>query len=577
MSLESEPVSLPDQIDFQAVATWLSHCQQQHDPKCSTRRYANTAAPDSGGIYLLDISRGSVVPASLDDRFIALSYVWGGVDQLRLLKSKRDALAEPGALQSETFRPRIGQTLRDAVAVVRAMGERYLWIDALCICQDDPEHKRAQIGQMAAIYDAAVLTIVACTAESADSPLPGVQPGTRLLRPNPITEEEALENELMSKSATGLGFLWNFARSPHHGRAWTFQEVILSRRCLFLFGNQVFFQCQQSRREEGNDVDEPNNSMNHQGNWPPLEATFPPPQSRYGEFVHDYTRRRLTFPADRLDAFSGLTTALETAWGWSFAYGLPVQDFSRVLLWAPEDPVACRTKGRETLPLPAEHLFPSWSWLSHPGPCYYFLDRPAGLQSFIDWSATTLWDGHRSQRLLAAGGHQADASRNDLPDDSLADMFEGYPPGTMVIMAWTAGMKALGEAPTNPDMEAFEEKRKTFSVSGSIYTPLVNPEGKWYGTLLGISEAQLRDLLQQEGMELALVLLSTSESTWVMGGFSRPIPCFDFSEYLNEQWCTFNVMLISFGERPYRRLAIGEIHKDEWDKLSPEPDLVWLA
>lgn len=570
--IEPETPELPDQVDFDAVAAWLSHCDEQHGPQCRTTRYAETA-PSSGGIYLLDVLKGSIVPAKLSDRFVALSYVWGGVAQLQLLRSNRDALTEPDALRNQLFWPSVRQTIRDAISVTQAVGERYLWVDALCICQDDLEHKREQINQMAAIYGASALTIVACTAESADSPLPGVLPGTRLPHPIPNGGKDAQ----LFHSVGGIDFVWNYVRAPHHGRAWTFQEVVLSRRCLYFFGNQVILHCQESRRQEGGD-EEAQGSMNQAGNWPPLEADFPSHSFRYGELVHDFTRRNLTFPTDRLDAFSGLTSALNVAWEWTFHYALPLQDFSRALLWVPEDPVALRTKGEETLPLPTEYLFPSWSWLSHPGPSYYLLEQPAHcIQSFIDWPNTSIWDGKRSRSLGAANGRQAEDPENPDDDDSGAGMFEGYPPGTMVIMAYAAGLKDLGVAPASPEMDRFEEKRAEFGATGSTYTPLVSQEGKWYGTLLGISESQLRDLLQKEDSELALVPLSSCTKSWVMGGFRRPIPCFNFSEYKNEDWCTYNVILISFGERPYRKLAVGEIHRDEWEKMDKEPDLIWLA
>lgn len=569
--------NVPDQIDFQVVASWLRDCQQEHGPKCGSRRYAKTGTSGSGHTYLLDVSRGSVGPASLDNKFIALSYVWGGIDQLRLLKSNRDALAEPGALQSEIFRPQIGQTLRDAMAVVRALGERYLWIDALCICQDDPEHKREQIGQMAAIYDAAELTIVACTAVSSESSLPGVEPGSRLSLAIPITDSD---DKLMAASAAGLGFIWNFSRSPHHGRAWTFQEVVVSRRCLFFFGNQVLLQCQVARRTEGSNDNGENNMMNMAGNWPPLDPNFPPPQFRYHEFVLDYTRRKLTFPTDRLDAFSALTTAMEKVYGWPFRYALPLHNFSLFLLWVPTDPVAMRTDGRETLPLSVEYLFPSWSWLSHPGSShYYVLDYMGGIQSYIDWGQTAcFWDGQRSDWLTPADDDEV-LQHRVLPLSLIDRRLDGFPPGTLVAMAITASLETLGQAQPSPDFDKFEERRKSSSASGSIHTPLIDTEGHWYGMLLGISEVQVRDILQQEGTKLALIILSTSEFTWVMGGWSKRIPCFDSSQYTNESWCTVNVMLVMAGERPhmYRRLAIGEMHVDAQDKLSTKTDLICLA
>lgn len=53
------------------------------------------------------------------------------------------------------------QTLKDAVAVTRSLGLGYLWVDSLCIVQDDETQKARAIGHMGSIYAGAVITITA--------------------------------------------------------------------------------------------------------------------------------------------------------------------------------------------------------------------------------------------------------------------------------------------------------------------------------------------------------------------------------------------------------------------------------
>jgi hypothetical protein len=71
----------------------------------------------------------------------------------------------------EIHKGKTPRTILDAMTIIRTSGERYLLVDCLCIIQDDEKHKSLQTARMAEIYSASSLTIVACTATNANSPL----------------------------------------------------------------------------------------------------------------------------------------------------------------------------------------------------------------------------------------------------------------------------------------------------------------------------------------------------------------------------------------------------------------------
>ncbi|KAF2658812.1 hypothetical protein K491DRAFT_592288, partial [Lophiostoma macrostomum CBS 122681] len=106
----------------------------------------------------IDLETKTIVEGTTEQSFAALSYVWGNAKQVCLDKSTKPVLTAPGGL--ETFQADLPRTISDAMVVCKAVGERFLWVDALCIRQDDPEDKQLQIAAMGSIYGAASFTIV---------------------------------------------------------------------------------------------------------------------------------------------------------------------------------------------------------------------------------------------------------------------------------------------------------------------------------------------------------------------------------------------------------------------------------
>jgi hypothetical protein len=109
-----------------------------------------------------------------------LSYVWGNVKQCPLTTRSESDTGKPSATQvSATFKDieELPLSIQDAIYLTRQIGERYLWVDSLCIIQDDPEDKAAVIPEMGAIYGNAYLTIVA--ADGSDSNARAITAGCR--------------------------------------------------------------------------------------------------------------------------------------------------------------------------------------------------------------------------------------------------------------------------------------------------------------------------------------------------------------------------------------------------------------
>jgi hypothetical protein len=105
--------------------------------------------------------------------YLALSYVWGQNEgpQVQLCRSNL-TLLERSITDTGVPLPR---TITDAMEVCRKLDQRFLWIDRLCIIQDDAiEVKTAQLNEMGKIYQLAKYVIVALAGDGAAYGLPGV-------------------------------------------------------------------------------------------------------------------------------------------------------------------------------------------------------------------------------------------------------------------------------------------------------------------------------------------------------------------------------------------------------------------
>ena len=210
-------------VNLDLVRAWLTICDNFHQNECSNiwarDRSSSTQIP---WIYCVDVKHLRLVQIPRTERYTALSYVWGSVDQFRTMKTSLDLLLTPGALSNVLNR--IPQTIIDAIDLTRDLGFRYLWVDSLCIVQDDEESKDNFIPNMHLIYGNAWLTIIAQTAENANTGLQGYRSGTRG-RPQAIRE---VVPGLSLGIAPHYGLI--VYQSKHAERAWTY-DLLLRVSC----------------------------------------------------------------------------------------------------------------------------------------------------------------------------------------------------------------------------------------------------------------------------------------------------------------------------------------------------------
>lgn len=74
--------------------------------------------------------------------YACLSYCWGGAQEYMTTRATLQSYVESLNLSS------LAKTIQDAIKVTRMLHLRYLWIDALCIIQDDPDGKQKEMAYM---------------------------------------------------------------------------------------------------------------------------------------------------------------------------------------------------------------------------------------------------------------------------------------------------------------------------------------------------------------------------------------------------------------------------------------------
>ncbi|KAK6208570.1 hypothetical protein QIS74_12088 [Colletotrichum tabaci] len=333
--------------------------------------------------------------------YVALSYVWGaGAGAYTTLTENVMLHRTHGGL--EEVLQKLPRAIQDAIDLVRRLGFRYVWIDRLCIVQNSARSWKLNAYNMDLIYGNAELTICAADGDATKG-LCAMRPATRNTR-----QTKGHINPQLQLMVTRPPEMYIRA-SEWNERAWTFQERLLSRRCLIFTNGRVYFQCRSTGMSEDIFGDKRGAGWSLDLVDAPLQM-FRQLGSRsiwvYMKCVELYTERKLTQAKDIQAAFSGMANLMEERMRAPFVHGLPSSHFDLALLWEP-----IHSSKRRVLKETPENAsipdFPSWSWTGWVGEVKYKEDLVSGvLDGVSDWLDTRTWiewwvrDGHGDLRPL---------------------------------------------------------------------------------------------------------------------------------------------------------------------------------
>ncbi|CZR56136.1 uncharacterized protein PAC_06024 [Phialocephala subalpina] len=264
---------------------------------------------------LINCEKGTIVRADTPYTYVTLSYIWGKMSNLKVERRAGQAKV-PQELPA---------VLLDAIGVTKALGFRYLWVDQLCIDQEDEASYLVQLQRVGNIYCRGAVTLVAATSDGdAASDLPGPR------------HPQDPARQFRSRSTT-----WNT-------RAWTYQEAVLSKRLLFSMDEGVYFKHGDLQRSESR--------LKHRSFGIGPDSFMRDSDDSDYEYYHfevsKFTNRNMSNPQDSLSAFLGVLNLYKSAscdseLGYLTLYGLPVGLYMSEISWSGNSGIASSLRNDE--------------------------------------------------------------------------------------------------------------------------------------------------------------------------------------------------------------------------------------
>jgi hypothetical protein len=167
-------------------------------------------------------------------RYVTLSHCWGGKEHLMTKSSNITQLLSSIDMMA------VSKTVRNAIEITRKLGIQYLWVDSLCIVQDDKHDWLSEAPRMGSIYEKAYVTLAASTAANGSMGLLAPYQSDEIVR-MPCKPGD---------SATGYMYFApedihfkEVKESPLNSRGWVMQERLLSRRTIHFAATQMYWEC----------------------------------------------------------------------------------------------------------------------------------------------------------------------------------------------------------------------------------------------------------------------------------------------------------------------------------------------
>lgn len=268
----------------------------------------------------------------------------------------------------------LSSNFRDAVIISRKLGLDYLWIDSLCIIQDDNADWKTEAANMGNIYQGSYINIAATASNDAyggliSSASVSLQKPATTIRPlssDPPADSGCTDNfsfmiraplgDQMQRALSGCNY-------RYFTRGWILQELALSPRTVHFPEGQILWQCRHCFTIEDGTVwsrDLRSSADGYNFASSLSLGNMEKPHRMWNQWVASYCGRELTFAEDVGPAIAGLISFFGTRTGFTPLLGLWKETLAFDLYWHFQYRIQKRPPPLE----PKKSEFPSWSWLS---------------------------------------------------------------------------------------------------------------------------------------------------------------------------------------------------------------------
>ena len=415
---------------------WWQHCSLKHT-ECAHSPDPSLEQPDLP-TRLIAVGSETKEPYLYETKpnekgmYAALSYCWGLSRTFTTTLSTLDARKQGFTLAD------LPNTCRDAVIAARSLGLSYIWIDSLCIIQDNKDDWEREAVRMCDVYSNSAVTLAGLSSPDSDTGLFMSNPARQTYYLPCVWGDGNAGYVYARKDFSGLamGFLHTDTRRRGIGhevggvlqtRGWTLQELTLSPRILWFSEWELAWSCRTQTACECDPI--LTSQLMKRGaariSTNPKEGETPPLE-QWRSFVKTFTRRKLTHATDRLPALMGIATAMSKRIEGRYLAGLWEEQLERNLLWT-TDRTGMDCDQAALLEAPRTYVYaPSWSWASTTLPIWFISWTNSSRYQSV-WRIQGIQFTYATSSPFGSGSGTITVDTVTIPLEVLDDSYFAYP------------------------------------------------------------------------------------------------------------------------------------------------------